>query len=128
MPFANKVQLIGNLGHDPQLRYFTNGHATVRLSVAYTEKWTDKTTGQPGERTDWFTVNLYGRPAETVCAYMKKGDCIAVWGKLKTRNYTDKDGISRSLLEIEAAEMQIIKTRQNLPENSENGGGTAYMD
>ena len=77
MPYVNKIEIMGNLGKDPELRYLADQTATTSISIAYTEKWRDKKTGQPQESTEWFTVVLYGRHAETVCAYMKKGDCIA---------------------------------------------------
>ena len=113
MPYVNKIEIMGNLGKDPELRYLADQTATTSISVAYTEKWRDKKTGQPPESTEWFTVVLYGRQAETVCGYMKKGDCIMVWGKMKSRRYTGKDGIERTVHEVIANEMQIINTRQN---------------
>ena len=113
MASVNRVIIVGNLGKDPELRYLADQTATTSISVAYTEKWRDKKTGQPQESTEWFTVVLYGRQAETVCGYMKKGDCIMVWGKMKSRRYTGKDGIERTVHEVIANEMQIINTRQN---------------
>ena len=113
MPYLNRIEVMGNLGKDPELRYLPNQTPVTSISVAYTEKWRDKKTGQPQESTEWFTVVLYGRQAETVCGYMKKGDCIMVWGKMKSRRYTGKDGIERTVHEVIANEMQIINTRQN---------------
>ena len=113
MPYLNRIEVMGNLGKDPELRYLPNQTPVTSISIAYTEKWRDKKTGQPQESTEWFTVVLYGRQAETVCGYMKKGDCIMVWGKMKSRRYTGKDGIERTVHEVIANEMQIINTRQN---------------
>ena len=113
MPYANKIEIMGNLGKDPELRYLADQTATTSISIAYTEKWRDKKTGQQQESTEWFTAVLYGRQAETVCTYMKKGDCIAVWGKMKSRKYTGKDGVERVVHEIIVNDMQIINTRHN---------------
>ena len=113
MPYVNKIEIMGNLGKDPELRYLADQTATTSISVDKNKKWRDKKTGQPQESTEWFTVVLYGRQAETVCGYMKKGDCIMVWGKMKSRRYTGKDGIERTVHEVIANEMQIINTRQN---------------
>ena len=113
MPYVNKIEIMGNLGKDPELRYLADQTATTSISVAYTEKWRDKKTAQPQESTEWFTVVLYRRQADTVCGDMKKGDCIMVWGKMKSRRYTGKDGIERTVHEVIANEMQIINTRQN---------------
>ena len=122
MPYVNKIEIMGNLGKDPELRYLADQTATTSISIAYTEKWRDKKTGQPQESTEWFTVVLYGRHAETVCGYMKKGDCIMVWGKMKSRRYTGKDGIERTVHEVIANEMQIINTRQNTTATPQTNG------
>ena len=122
MPYVNKIEIMGNLGKDPELRYLGDQTATTSLSVAYTEKWNDKQSGQLQEHTEWFTVLLYGRHAEIVCERMKKGDCIMVWGKLKSRRYTDRSGNERTVYEIVAKEMQIIHTRQ-IADNTPLSGG-----
>lgn len=113
MPYVNKIEVMGNLGKDPELRYLPDQTPTTTISVAYTEKWRDKKTNQLQESTEWITVVLYGKFAETVCNYMKKGDCIAVWGKLKSRRYTGRDNIERTVYEVIANDMQIINTRSN---------------
>ena len=105
MPYANKIYLMGNLGKDPEIRYLSNGTPVAKVSLAYTEKWKDKTTGEQQEATDWFTVLLYGRLAETVEKFLKKRDCMAVWGKLETRSYTDRLGIERTVCEVKANEL-----------------------
>lgn len=113
MPFLNKTVLMGNLGKDPELRYLPNGTATTRISVAYTEKWIDKTTREPKERTEWFSVQLYGGQAETVTRYMKAGDCIMVWGRFQSRSYQDKHGVERTVYDLIADEMCIIHTKNH---------------
>ena len=118
MPYVNKIEIMGNLGKDPELRYLADQTATTSISIAYTEKWRDKKTGQQQEAIEWFTAVLYGRQAETVCTYMKKGDCIAVWGKMKSRKYTAKDGVERVVHEIIVNDMQIINTRHNVAATS----------
>lgn len=111
MPYVNKIEIMGNLGKDPELKHMANGHAVCNISLAVTERWTDRETGEIQEHTEWFPVVLYRNDAETVCRHMKKGDCLQVWGKLHTRKYTDRDGIERSRTEIIALEKQIIHTR-----------------
>ena len=103
---------MGNLGKDPELRYLPNGKATTTLSIAYAEKWRDRETNDLRERIEWFTAVLYDKQAETVCKYMKKGDCIFVIGKFQSRIYKDRQQIERIAHEIIVAEMQIIHTRQ----------------
>ncbi|MDO4641716.1 MAG: single-stranded DNA-binding protein [Neisseria sp.] len=110
MPSVNKIELMGNLGKDPVLRSLPDGTAATKISIACSEKWTDKQTGEIKEHIEWFPVLLYGRQAEVVCRYMKKGDCIQVWGKQRTRQYTDHEGAQRKVTEVYAAEMQIIYT------------------
>lgn len=118
MPYINKVEIMGNLGKDPELRYLPNGTATAKINVAVTERWPDKSTGEIHEHTEWFPVLLYQSLAETVCKYMKKGDCILVYGKQRTRTYTDKSGAGRSVAEIICNEMQIIRTAGHAQNNS----------
>lgn len=111
MPYLNRIEVMGNLGKDPELRYTPAGTAVTSISLAYTERWTDKTTNERKERTEWFTAVLYGQQAETVCCYMKKGDCLLVCGKLKSRRYTSQ-GVEKTVYEIIVDEMQMIHTRQ----------------
>lgn len=127
MPFVNKIELMGNLGGDPELRYMPSGHAVCNIQLAVTEKWTDRETGEIQERTEWFAVVLYRHDAETVCRYMKKGDCLQVWGKLQTRQYTDRNGTERSKTEVIVTEKQIIHTRQRAaPQPADTGGGVIH--
>ena len=110
MPYINKVEVMGNLAKDPELRFMPDGTPTTKITVAVSDKWTDKKTKELKEHVEWFPVLLYGRHAEVVCQYMRKGDCILVYGKLRTRPYTDRNGIERSVTEVMANEMQMIHT------------------
>ena len=111
MPYLNRIEVMGNLGKDPELRYLPNQTPVTSISVAYTEKGRDKTNNEPRERIEWFTVVLYGKQAETVCRYMKKGDCLWVAGKMQSRRY-DHQGVEKTVYEIIVGEMQIIHTKQ----------------
>ncbi|EMR8360518.1 TPA: single-stranded DNA-binding protein [Neisseria gonorrhoeae] len=111
--FYNRIQIMGNLGKDPEIRYFADGTPSAKLSVAYTEKWRDKQTGEPRERTEWFTVLLTKNQAETAAKYLHKGDTVQVAGKMQSRHYTDKDGAERTVYEIHTNELLIIKTRKS---------------
>ena len=95
MSGINKVILVGNLGAKPEVKYASNGNAISNLSVATSESWTDKSTGQKQERTEWHRVSLFGKLAEIAGQYLDKGSKVYVEGKLQTRKYTDKDGIER---------------------------------
>ena len=112
MPYLNKIEVMGNLGKDPELRFLPNGKPTTTVSIAYSEKWRDRETDEQRERIEWFTAVLYDKQAETVCKYMKKGDCIFVIGKMQSRFYTDRQQVERTVHEIIVGEMQIIHTRQ----------------
>ena len=100
MAGINKVILVGNLGAKPEVKYASNGNAISNLSVATSESWTDKTTGQKQERTEWHRVSLFGKLAEIAGQYLDKGSKVYVEGKLQTRKYTDKDGIERWTTDI----------------------------
>lgn len=109
MPYLNKIQVIGNLGRDPQLRYFADGKATAKVSLAVTEQYGEN------KHTEWFECILYGKTAERVAQYMKKGGCLYLEGRLKTRQYTDKTGTLRSVQEVIVPDIhtaiQIINTQ-----------------
>ena len=100
MAGINKVILVGNLGAKPEVKYASNGNAISNLSVATSESWTDKNTGQKQERTEWHRVSLFGKLAEIAGQYLDKGSKVYVEGKLQTRKYTDKDGIERWTTDI----------------------------
>lgn len=108
---VNKVILIGNLGADPEVRYMSNGGAVCNITLATSESWKDKNTGEQQERTEWHRIVFYRRLAEIVGEYLKKGSKIYVEGKLQTRKWQDKNGQDRYTTEIIANEMQMLDSR-----------------
>src|SRR5689334_9060050 len=104
----NKVILVGHLGQDPEVKYMPSGSAVANVSIATTESWKDKTTGEKQDRTEWHKVVFYARLAEIVGEYLRKGSQIYVEGRLQTRKWQDKNGQDRYTTEIIAAEMQML--------------------
>ena len=100
MAGINKVILVGNLGAKPEVKYASNGSAISNLSVATSESWTDKSTGQKQERTEWHRVSLFGKLAEIAGQYLDKGSKIYVEGKLQTRKWQDQNGQDRYTTEV----------------------------
>ncbi len=100
MAGINKVILVGNLGQKPEVKYASNGNAIANLSVATSESWTDKNTGQKQERTEWHRVSLFGKLAEIAGQYLDKGSKVYVEGKLQTRKWQDKSGQDRYTTEV----------------------------
>jgi single-strand DNA-binding protein len=96
---VNKVIIVGNLGRDAELRYTTGGHAVANFSLAATEKWNDK-QGQKQERTEWVRCQLWGKSAEALEPYLKKGKQVYIEGRLQTREWEDKDGNKRYTTEV----------------------------
>ena len=115
MPSVNKIELMGNLGQDPEIRYFPDGTPAAKISLAVSETWTDKNTSQKQERTEWFTVLFRNKLAETVGRYLHKGDTLLVWGRIQSRQFTDKTRAARTVWEVHAHEMQIIRTKDAAP-------------
>ena len=109
----NQAQIIGHLGKDPEVRYLPSGEAVANFSIATTEKWKDKNTGEPREETEWHRISVFGRLAEIVGEYLKKGSLVFVQGKLKTRKYTDGQGIERYSTEIRAEAMKMLGGRDS---------------
>lgn len=107
----NKVQLIGTLGRDPEVRYMPNGNAVANLSLATDESYNDKQTGQKVEQTEWHRLVIYGKLAEIVQQYLKKGSRAYFEGKLKTREW-EKDGIKHYTTEIVASDMVMLDGKQ----------------
>ena len=95
MAGINKVILVGNLGAKPEIKYASNGNAVSNLSIATSESWTDKTSGEKQEKTEWHRVSLFGKLAEIAAQYTDKGSKVYVEGKLETRKYTDNAGIEK---------------------------------
>jgi len=115
---VNKVILIGNLGKDPDVRYMPNGNAVANVTIATSESWKDKNTGEMQERTEWHRVVFFRRLAEVVGEYVKKGSKIYVEGRLQTRKWQDQGGQDRYTTEIVADQMQMLDSR--------GGGGGSY--
>ncbi len=111
MASVNKVIIVGNLGRDPEMRYMPSGDAIANIAVATTDKWKDKATGEQKESTEWHRIAFYGKLAEIVGQYLVKGSQVYVEGKLKTRKYTDKDGIEKYSTEIAADTMQMLGSK-----------------
>ena len=122
MASVNKVIIVGNLGRDPETRYMPSGDAMTNIAVATTDKWKDKATGEQKEATEWHRVAFFGKLAEIAGQYLKKGSQVYIEGKLRTRKWTDKDGIEKYSTEIIADTMQMLGSRQG------TGGGSAAMD
>ena len=108
MASLNRVHLIGNLGQDPEVRYASSGDAVVNLNLATTSKWKDKTTGGMKEETEWHRVSIFGKAAEVAGQYLKKGSAVYVEGKIKSKKYTDKQGIERTAFEITCENFQML--------------------
>jgi single-strand DNA-binding protein len=115
---VNKAILVGNLGNDPDMRYTAGGAAIANISIATAESWKDKNTGEQQERTEWHRVVFFGRLAEIVGEYLRKGSQIYVEGRLQTRKWQDKEGQDRYTTEIVANEMQML--------GGKGGGSTSY--
>lgn len=111
MASLNSVSLIGHLGADPESRAMPSGSAVATLSLATTEKWKDKNTGEKQERTEWHRVVFFGRIAEVCTQYLQKGDMIHVTGRLRTNKWTDKAGVDRYSTEIVGGEMIMLVTK-----------------
>ena len=107
----NKVILIGNLGNDPDVRYTSGGSPIANVSVATSESWRDKETGDMQERTEWHRVVFFSRLAEIVSEYLRKGSKIYVEGRLQTRKWQDRDGNDRYTTEVVANEMQMLDSK-----------------
>ena len=117
---VNKAILIGNLGQDPEVRYTAKGSAVCNLSLATTESWKNRETGERQEETEWHRLVFFGRLAEIVGEYLRKGSQIYVEGRLQTRKWQDQSGHDRYNTEIVVSDMQILGRR--------TGGDTAHYD
>lgn len=115
----NKVILVGNLGQDPETRYTQSGAAVTNFSVATSEGWKDKNTGQPQERTEWHKCVAFNRLGEVCGEYLRKGHKVYIEGQLRTRKWQDQSGVDHYTTEVVVSEMQML----NKPE-----GGTPYPD
>lgn len=112
MASVNKCIIVGNLGRDPELRYAASGDAIANIAVATSFKSKDKNTGESTEKTEWHRISFFGKLAEIVGQYLKKGSTVYVEGRLQTRKYTDKDGVEKFATEIVAEQMQMLGGKQ----------------
>ena len=117
---VNKVILIGNLGADPEVRYTPSNDAVCNFTLATSESWKDKNTGQQKEQTEWHRVVIFRRLGEIAGEYLKKGSKVYIEGKLKTRKWQDKDGQDRYTTEIVANEMQMLDGAKSSGERTES--------
>ena len=122
MASVNKVIIVGNLGRDPETRYMPSGDAVTNITVATTDRYKDKQSGEMKEATEWHRISFFGKLAEIAGQYLKKGSQVYVEGSLRTRKYTDKDGIEKYATEIRGDTMQMLGSRQGM------GGGNAGDD
>ena len=104
----NKAILIGRLGRDPEVRYMPNGEAVCNFSMATSETWNDRQSGQRQERTEWHNITMYRRLAEIAAQYLEKGSLVYLEGKIQSRKYTGKDGVERTAYEIIGNEMKML--------------------
>lgn len=119
MASVNKVIIVGNLGRDPEMRYMPSGDAIANIAVATSFKSKDKNTGEQKEATEWHRISFFGRLAEVVGQYLKKGSTVYIEGRLQTRKYTDKDGVEKYATDIIAENMQMLGSRQGDDAGSE---------
>ncbi len=141
MSSVNQVMLIGRLGQDPTVRYMPNGDAVASFTIATSEKWKDKASGEQREATEWTRINAFGKLAEISGQYLKKGSLVFVQGKLVTRKYTDKTGAERQSTEVKIDQMKMLgsKPEDAAPQREEaqpkraapakpSGGGSGFDD
>lgn len=122
---VNKVILVGNLGQDPEVRYMPNGGAVVNLSLATSDTWTDKQTGDKKDRTEWHRVVLYGKLAEIASEYLRKGSQVYIEGALRTRKWTDQSGVEKYTTEVvvsQSGTMQMLGGRNSAVNGQQQGG------
>ena len=124
---VNKVILVGNCGQDPETRFMPSGGAVTNLSIATSESWKDKTSGEPQERTEWHRVVFFNRLAEIAGEYVKKGSKVYVEGSLRTRKWQGQDGQDRYTTEIVGSEMQMLDSRNSQGGYDASQQGTAQM-
>ncbi|MCX7145003.1 MAG: single-stranded DNA-binding protein [Sulfuritalea sp.] len=127
MASVNKVIIVGNLGRDPEVRYTPNGDSITNVTIATTDTWKDKATGEKKEATEWHRVVFFGKLAEIAGQYLKKGRQVYVEGALRTRKWQDKEGQERYTTEIVANEMKMLGSREGMSDAPprESGGGAS---
>jgi len=140
MASINKVILVGNLGQDPEVKYMPSGGAVTNISIATTDTWKDKSTGEKKENTEWHRVVFFNRLAEIVGEYLRKGSQVYIEGNLRTRKWQDQNGVDKYTTEIVAREMQMLGGRaggssdfapsqqQQGQQQSQQGGGAPQQN
>ncbi|HEY1103534.1 MAG TPA: single-stranded DNA-binding protein [Burkholderiaceae bacterium] len=126
MASVNKVIIVGNLGRDPEMRSFPSGDRVANVTIATTDRWKDKQSGEMKEATEWHRVVFNGRLAEIAGEYLRKGSQVYVEGSLRTRTWTDNAGVEKYTTEIRADQMQMLGSRQGMgaPSSDDDGGGS----
>jgi len=120
MASVNKVIIVGNLGKDPETRYLPSGDAVTNITVATTDKYKDKATNEMKEQTEWHRITFFGKLAEIVAQYQKKGSAIYVEGKLRTRKWTDSAGVEKYSTDIIADSMQMLGGKSEMGASASN--------
>ena len=123
MASVNKVIIVGNLGRDPEMRTFPSGDQVANVTIATTDKWKDKQSGEMREATEWHRVVFNGRLAEIVGQYLRKGSQVYVEGSLRTRKWTDQAGVEKYSTEIRADNMQMLGSRQGMGDSARQDDG-----
>jgi single-strand DNA-binding protein len=125
MASVNKVIIVGNLGKDPETRTFPSGGRVCNVTIATSDRWKDKQTGEMKEATEWHRVVFNDRLAEIAGEYLRKGSQVYVEGSIRTRKYTDKDGVEKYATEIRADTLQMLGKREGMggPSGDDDGGG-----
>jgi len=123
MASVNKVILVGNLGADPEVRYTQGGEPVCELRLATSEQWTDK-AGARQERTEWHAISVWGKTAELCGQYLAKGRSVYVEGSLRTREYTDKEGVNRKVWEVRADKVTFLGGGEERTQRGTASGGT----
>ena len=127
---VNKVILIGHLGRDPENRYLPSGEQVTSIAIATTDRWRDKATGDMKEQTEWHRISFFGKLAEIAGQYLKKGSQVYVEGRIRTRKYTDREGIERYATEIIGDTMQMLGSKQDNGNGGQSGnnGRNSYSE
>jgi single-strand DNA-binding protein len=123
MASVNKVIIVGNLGRDPEMRTFPSGGRVCNVTIATTDRWKDKQSGEMKEATEWHRVVFNDRLAEIAGEYLRKGSQVYIEGSIRTRKYTDKDGVEKYATEIRADTMQMLGKREGMGAPSGDDGG-----
>ena len=130
MAGVNKVIIVGNLGKDPEVKFMPSGEAVANMTVATSDEWKDKQTGEQKSKVEWHRVSMFGKLAEIAGEYLKKGSKVYIEGSLRTRKWQNNEGKDQYSTEIVASEMQMLsgkgeqKAPQQQPQQDSNGGGS----